>query len=170
MKCPNCEGAGYMEYEHGLIRIGCSACGGTGQKADTRFEVVNSAIPLATESTEMIEVAPGKYEVPDDSRDRASVLIAITNNHTPAVELTPVPDAADVIIPPVEEVVIDRVELYRDDEQGITPIARIEVEADANTGNARTGKDNKPSRVKNPGKPKQREPRKPGGKATKKTI
>ena len=105
VKCPDCEGDGYMEYEHGLIRIGCSACGGTGKRADTMFKVVNSAIPLATESTEMIEVAPGKYEVPD-----------------------------------------------------------------GNTGNARTGKDNKPSRSKDTGKPKQRQPRKPGGKATKKTI
>ena len=105
MKCPDCEGAGYMEYEHGLIRIGCSACGGTGQKADTMFKVVNCAIPLAAESTEMIEVAPGRYEVPD-----------------------------------------------------------------GNTGNARTGKGDSSSRVKNPGKPQQRKPRKPGGKATKKTI
>ena len=97
MKCPDCEGAGYMEYEHGLIRIRCSTCNGTGE--------VDEATTPAAESTEMVEVAPGKYEVPD-----------------------------------------------------------------GNTGNARTGKDNKPSRVKNPGKPKQREPRKPGGKATKKTI
>jgi len=97
MKCPDCEGAGYKEYEHGLIRIMCSTCNGTGE-----FE---EPLTFTDESTEMIEVAPGKYEVPDD-----------------------------------------------------------------NTGNARTGKDNKPSRSKDTGKPKQREPRKPGGKATKKTI
>lgn len=31
MKCPACKGLGYLEFEHGLIRISCSYCKGTGE-------------------------------------------------------------------------------------------------------------------------------------------
>ena len=31
MKCENCEGLGYKEYEHGLIRLLCRECGGKGE-------------------------------------------------------------------------------------------------------------------------------------------
>ncbi len=30
MECPECHGLGYKEYEHGLIRLHCKSCKGTG--------------------------------------------------------------------------------------------------------------------------------------------
>ena len=32
--CQNCNGQGYLEYEHGIIRKRCILCGGTGKVAD----------------------------------------------------------------------------------------------------------------------------------------
>lgn len=29
-KCPECHGLKYKEYEHGLIRVPCQKCSGTG--------------------------------------------------------------------------------------------------------------------------------------------
>lgn len=29
--CPDCKGNGYREYEHGLIRLSCITCKGTGK-------------------------------------------------------------------------------------------------------------------------------------------
>ena len=34
MKCEDCEGLGYKEYEHGLIRLPCRECNGTGEIPD----------------------------------------------------------------------------------------------------------------------------------------
>ena len=31
MECTECNGLGYKEYEHGLIRLTCARCGGTGE-------------------------------------------------------------------------------------------------------------------------------------------
>jgi len=31
MKCETCQGLGYREYEHGLIRLRCPECKGTGE-------------------------------------------------------------------------------------------------------------------------------------------
>ena len=29
MKCPKCEGKGFIEFEHGLVMLECDECGGT---------------------------------------------------------------------------------------------------------------------------------------------
>jgi len=34
MFCPNCEGKGFKEYEHGLIVIRCKTCKGKGEIED----------------------------------------------------------------------------------------------------------------------------------------
>jgi len=34
MKCPECEGKGYKEYEAGLIQVQCRECNGTGEIPD----------------------------------------------------------------------------------------------------------------------------------------
>ena len=34
--CPDCDGKGYKEFEHGLIRLRCDRCKGTGNVGDDR--------------------------------------------------------------------------------------------------------------------------------------
>jgi len=35
MQCDKCDGKGFIEFEHGLIMVGCDRCEGTGEIDDT---------------------------------------------------------------------------------------------------------------------------------------
>jgi len=48
MKCPKCEGKGFIEFEHGLVMVECDECGGTKEvEGETFVEVAAEANDFA---------------------------------------------------------------------------------------------------------------------------
>ena len=41
MKCGECEGKGFIEFEHGLIMVECEACKGTGDEIGDDLRITN---------------------------------------------------------------------------------------------------------------------------------
>ena len=41
MKCAECDGKGFKEYEHGLIMVKCQACKGTGDESGDDLQSPN---------------------------------------------------------------------------------------------------------------------------------
>ena len=51
MKCPNCQGLGYLEYEAGLIRLRCTMCGGLGVVDDNASGAERDNQPVGSGDT-----------------------------------------------------------------------------------------------------------------------
>ena len=70
MKCPECQGLGYREYESGLIRLPCWLCKGSGDIEDVlTIETLRKAVGMpASESSskEYLEVQNGSYIPPEE--------------------------------------------------------------------------------------------------------
>ena len=62
MICPTCQGKKYREYEHGLIRLPCVECGGTGEITDLLLH--RTEFPLeeidGTKGTGQLDIKPKK--------------------------------------------------------------------------------------------------------------
>lgn len=49
MKCEACGGKGFIEYNHGLMCVGCDVCKGTGE-IDARVDGIDTAIGVSDTS------------------------------------------------------------------------------------------------------------------------
>ncbi len=67
MKCPDCEGKGFKEYDAGLVRIGCKTCEGTG-KVDCELtkEEFEKAYAFRSDMTPDQVAVLGLVAVPSD--------------------------------------------------------------------------------------------------------
>jgi len=51
MKCPECEGKGFNEFNHGLLQVACAECKGTGEVAEVKI-TLHDMLPKAEEHPE----------------------------------------------------------------------------------------------------------------------
>jgi len=66
LKCPECQGLGYGEYESGLIRLPCLVCNGTGEipdVSDSRVESDNQSTGIEDTSKPKLKRKSKKTKV-----------------------------------------------------------------------------------------------------------
>ncbi len=177
MKCRDCDGVGFKEYDAGLVQIGCKACGMTG-KVDCELtkEEFEKAYAFRSDMTPGQVAVLGLVAMPSDCLEgwaMQNVANIVEEQHPQLVSDAVLDAAIEVIVADSKKVedltneeIVEVVEGIDNAEEAEVEKARkiLEAPSDSDSG---TGQDNQPARGDNTSKPKRTSKPKTKKKATK---
>ncbi len=167
MQCPQCQGKGFIEYEHGLIQVACDECEGTGEiigEKDPRLTKTEPDKPKALilsgrmckegETFEELEskarqlIEASSITTKEEGNNMADVMLSRIN-HMPSPEPLSKEDlealAKDTHIPPEA---VESIEMPKELKEALNDsLTRIESDNQP-SGSANTGKSRKPQKQK----------------------